>query len=163
MKTKKSPWKSGNSFLLSLFGFDGLFLAVCFIGFVLFDPSDYAATLLFILGLVIFGVCFFLGIANWIIEKKVNEKLMWLGYVKPFETNFNLVDDVEDPIISLSFKGQYVSRHNDKRYLVDLVSIVLGVSFYLFRNPNDNEANFCIVYNRYGLGNQKYKAYSRVS
>ncbi len=161
-KIKKNPWKSGYGAILFLFALAGMYEATVFSAFSLHDPSDKTAIIFFGFGLFLFGTCAVFGVANWIVEKKVNEKLVFLEYVKPFDADFNMSDDPEDPLISLLYNESRVNRHDDAVYTVDLVQIALGVNLYIFRDPKDVSSNFCIVYSRYGLYSYKLKPYERV-
>lgn len=162
MKNKKrSPWKSGNAPWTIMFGFNGLFLAVCFFGFVLFDQTDNVALMALAAGVGISVLCFFLGVINWITEKKVNKKLVFLEYVNQLKTDFNTIDDPADPLISLYYNSNYVSRNNDDVYTVSLEPVYFGTFLYIFRNPKNHKTNFCVVYNKVSFANHKFVAFER--
>lgn len=163
-KNNKSPWKSGYGAILGLFGLIGFFVAIGSLIISLNNPTNQAAIIFLSLGLALFGLCAIFGVINWVVEKQVNHNLIWLEYIKPFKIDtIDLGSDYSDPLVSLQFGETYVSKNFDQVFTADLAPVALGVSFYIFRNPEDYKKNFCVIYSQYGLSNQRFKAFARVS
>jgi hypothetical protein len=164
-KNNKSPWKSGYGTILGNLCLLGFILTAGSLTISLNNPESLRDIIMLFLGLEVFCLSAIFGIANWLIEKQVNYDLVKLGFTSPFETeSVDLGSKYSDPLVSIKFiDGTRISRNFDQVFTSELVPIAVGVSLYLFYYKGEPEKNFCVVFNQYGLGGLRFKAFERNS
>jgi hypothetical protein len=158
---KYYPWRTGYGVILGLVAILWLVIAGGAIFIEYLNPEDKIAPFFMLFGFTLFWITMVLQSLNGIIEKRVNRRLGLLEYFVSFDSKYNLIDNPEDPLISLYFEGKYVSRHNDDIYTADLTPLALGVSIYIFRNSKDIKKNFCVVYSRFDSLSSQFQAFRR--